>query len=1221
MQRLKINLKITLYSTLVATVAGYPGASHGALLNLGQSPLFLGGNIDPNIMFTLDDSGSMQWELMPDTNMYPDRINRPSDRVNYVFPRASSVYGGSDYANTVVEFDPTNRHTAFMRSSHNNRIYYNPEVTYKPWSNADGTSFPNAVPTAAYHNPVDTGKGSRNLTTNNTQSADWLTSGGTFSSTSKTFYPATYFKYNGGDVNNPANYTKVEIKTTTPNYTGGPDRTDCVAAPTCTYAEEIQNFANWYTYYRSRILAARAGIGHAFTRQGTNLRVGFAAINEGSATIDGVNSPGAVIRGVRSFSGADRAAFFTSLYNHVIPAQGTPLRQALDDVGKYFERTDNRGPWGAVPGTDNTTAHLECRQNYNVLMTDGYWNGNAARTNTARENVDNSTGPTISRPTGASYQYTPNRPYQDDWGNPNPNGGTLADVAIYYWYRDLRPTLANKVPTNPVDPAFWQHLVNFTVGLGVDGTLNPATDLPALTAGTKSWPMPSSTADNENIDDLWHTAVNSRGEFFSAAEPDAFTDALSSILGTIAGRNGSAAAVAVNTGTLTTDSKVFQVRFSSDDWTGQVLAYPIRSDGIIDSTASWDAGQVLGTQDYNAGRNIVTYKPSLHDGVPFRWAQLDASQTSVLNKNPVYNTTDYKGADRVDYLRGKNVTGFRARTFKLGDIIHAAPFYVGKPPYMYPDEKPNGSSFESSAYSAFVAANDTEAERPPMIYVGANDGMLHGFRASDGQELMAYVPSKAYPHLNKLTSTTYTHRYFVNGEVFVGDAFVGSGWKSVLTGTLGGGGQGVFALDATNPNNFSEANAASLVLWEFTDEHDVDLGYTYGQAPVVKMQNGKWAAIFGNGYNNTEADGRPSNTGHAALYIAFIEGGLDGDWTDAGDFVKLTTKTGSTTTPNGLASPAPVDVDGDDVIDYIYAGDLLGNVWKFDVSSSTTSSWKVAYGDSTTPAPLFTAKDSSNNPLPITTRPEVGLHPAGKRGLMVYVGTGKYLETTDNSNTGQQTQSMFGIWDNGVTVSGRSDLLQQKILEEINQGFDTNGDGTSDITYRLRALSDYSIDWSSHKGWYLDLYNTQGNNTNNYGERAVTNPVLRNGKLVFTTLLPSTDPCEYGGDGWLMEVDPGNGGQLAFAPFDLNDDNRFTRYDYIQVNYDVNGDGQVNGQDVIPPGGQKMEAIPSAPTFVAGDGSGDPEIKYVSLSNGAVKPVKNNPGPGQEGRQSWRQLR
>ncbi|MGL5709017.1 MAG: hypothetical protein ACRDDF_12260 [Aeromonas sp.] len=222
-----------------------------------------------------------------------------------------------------------------------------------------------------------------------------------------------------------------------------------------------------------------------------------------------------MIRGVTTFSGTDRTAFFNELYGRDIPAKGTPLRTSLKEVGEYFSRSDNNGPWAAKAGS--TIPHLTCRQSYNILMTDGYWNGDS---------------PSVGD--------------QDKDGINN----TLADVAYQYWKTDLRPDLANKVATSTADPANWQHLVNFTVGLGVNGSLNPANGIPSR------WPNPYDS-DEFKIDDLWHAAVNSKGSFFSAADPDTFAEALSGTLAQIAARNSSASSVTANATRLDSNPHIY----------------------------------------------------------------------------------------------------------------------------------------------------------------------------------------------------------------------------------------------------------------------------------------------------------------------------------------------------------------------------------------------------------------------------------------------------------------------------------------------------------------------------------------------------------------------------------------------------------------------------------------------------------------------------------------
>ena len=300
----------------------------GALrAEIAQIPLFLTTDVDPNIMFILDDSGSMFFEVTPDNLAFPG-----SSYAGFVFPRANNVYGPSDYAQNFImvsTVDANNAYTARTRSPQFNATYYKPSVTYAPWTRHDNTLYPDAAAQCAWHNPEETGPcpagsinaDARNLTVNNTNYNGnyWRScnSVGSCSSTtnSKTFWPATYYWHNSGTGWAWTDYTPVEIRSTTSSYTGHgrETRTDagCVAG-TCTYAAEIQNFANWYTYYRSRILASRAGIGQAFAEQGDNIRVGYGTINASSSTVDNVSTH-TIVQGVRPFSDSDRQSFYNLL--------------------------------------------------------------------------------------------------------------------------------------------------------------------------------------------------------------------------------------------------------------------------------------------------------------------------------------------------------------------------------------------------------------------------------------------------------------------------------------------------------------------------------------------------------------------------------------------------------------------------------------------------------------------------------------------------------------------------------------------------------------------------------------------------------------------------------------------------------------------------------------------------------------------------------------------
>ena len=755
--------------------------------------------------------------------------------------------------------------------------------------------------------------------------------------------------------------------------------------------------------------------------------------------------------------------------------------------------------------------------------------------------------------------------------------------------RDLRSDLANET----IDGReYGQHLKVYTVGFA-DGAIRQI---------------------------LQDTADNAGGNAYAAEDGVTLKTALTEAF-TAAINDSSASSVAVTTGSITSTSAVFQALFNSNLWTGELLAYPINSDGTLGS--SHNAADIPGesTDTAATSRKIITYNGS--QGVPFQFpADLSDIQSTDIS---LAQATSLGSSGVLDYIRGdqsnEELNGgiYRDRDSLLGDIINSSPSYVGSSSvFSYAD------SLESASHSTFK----TSLSRTPVVYVGANDGMLHAFNATVtdtdddgtpefpaafGNEIFAYVPGFMYDKLDDLSSPDYSHKYTVDGVPVVGDAFFNNAWHTVLVAGVGSGGQGIYAIDVTSTSVASESTGAAKVLWEFTDvdddgdqadgnigeKGDLDLGYTYSKPNIVRMANGKWAAVFGNGYNNTVLDGNYSTDGNAVLYIVDIETGLL--------IKKIDTGIGHSATysgnkPNGLSTVAPVDIDGDSVIDYIYGGDLYGHLWKFDVNSSDISDWDVYAGK-----PLFSACAAdtcdNTNRQPITVRPQVG-YKKGDAGYMVFFGTGKYLETSDDSAVGQTTQSFYGIWDQNYdegtfTTIGRSSLQQQQIIKEV-----------SEFSYDLRVTTNEPMG-SGDLGWYMDLINVDGGNTNNYGERQVSDPILRNGRIIFTTLIPSSDPCEYGGTSWLMELDAQQGARLSYTPFDLNGDGEYNSGDYVEV--------VIDGETVkIPVSGKKSKVgITNTPGIVSDE---DKEYKYTSGSTGHYEVTSENPGLEYVGRQSWNRL-
>jgi type IV pilus assembly protein PilY1 len=1142
---------------------------------IAQIPLFLTQQARPNILYILDDSGSMQFELMP------SEIIGGSSR--YIFPRTNGVHGSSDYSNYVPTVDSNNPYNARSRSPQVNTVYYNPSTTYEPWIKADGSSYPNANILCAPHAPLksftlQTLTNCRNLTINNSNfnGNSWVScdKSGSCSRTSstKTFWPATYFWYKGsGDMWQWANYEKVEIRPGL-DYVGHgrESRDDCLNANTgsCTYLEEIQNFANWYTYYRSRVGTARAGSGFAFAEQGKNIRMGFGSLNSSKRNLDGVETT-VIRRGVRTFEGVDRDDFFDELYGLTIPAKGTPLRKSLDAAGEYYQRRDNKGPWGGTPGTDDGKEQTACRRNYTVMVTDGYWSGGKVGGDPG-DNNDGEDNPSHSSPVGMSYTYKATPPFSDS------RDDTLADVAMYYWKNDLRSDLENVVSVNKRNPAFWQHMVTFGVGLGVTGTINPDSAFSAIETGaTINWPDPES-AQAHKIDDLLHASVNSRGGFFSAANPEDFATELSDALQAIVNEGkSSASAVAANSTRLDSGSLVYQASFNSLEWSGRLLAYELNDDGSI-GDVKWDS-----TRDSfpaESSRNLFTSVGGLGDIITTatsftltNWLSLDLAQRTLLNNG----ASELLGKGLLSWVRGDRSgegTAFRRRSGVLGDIINSDPAFVGNEDD-YGFQVLSGS--EGDRYQDFMKAKKSW---PSILLVGANDGMLHGFDAQTGKEYFGYIPVAVYPNLPNLASVDYQHQYYVDGSPRVSDAYLNGAWKTVAVASTGAGGRSVFAIDVSNPSTITAQN----FLWEFSTAADADhkLGVAMSEPTVARVDaDNKWIAVFGNGYESGDT---------VKLMIVDLE---------TGELIRAI-DTEVSGVNNGLATPVPVDVDSDRITDFVYAGDLQGNLWKFDVRGSDAADWHVAYKSGNSPAPLFVAVDDGGERQPITMRPTVGNHDDG--GYYVYFGTGQFFKTNDSVvGPSPQVQEFYGIHDDGKVIN-RGDLLAQDVIyEEI--GTLKEGGNTK---FQVRLVTANGADSVPAAGWRLPL---QPPNDAKEGERSVSQPILRNGRIIFTTLIPTQDVCGFGGRSWLMEVDAQTGGRYKDPVLDTNSDGMVDELDVILYN-----------GEYLPISGRGSDEIIKTPGIVS---KGEIEYKYTSGSSGTVGVVaEKGDGGGIVGRQSWRQM-
>ncbi len=1134
----------------LGAVLFFSGVAQSAPGNLPVAPLLLTDAVEPNFYFTLDDSGSMEWELMTPAStglsLYQGLPTLAGLTRYYMLPNKANGHDGgysSDYYPYTVPSASADPLTWIARNHIGNSLYYDPEVTYQPWPGGAYSAVTDATevlidPTNASLGTIDLTK---DISYHGYKNGHWF---------SDTIFPATYYVWkdsnSNGILETTDSATEIKIEPSTTTYPSGR-----------TYAKEILNFATWYQYHRKRSFVAKAAFGLVINSTDAT-RIGLDIFN-GGHRLDALSMS----------DPASKSTLFNTLYttgiycgtgkDSIYPnrCNGTPARKALDNVGKLFKgETSDPSP---ILSADKGG---ECQQNFNVLMSDGYWNGSDP------SGIGNADGDNNTDFDGGSYadSYSP----------------TLADVAMHYYEDDLNGILANNVPIEDgVDEATHQHLVTYTIGFGVKGNLDPAVDNP-LTDGPNFWTNPIDAQDEDRIDDLWHAAYNSRGKYLNAQSPKELEASLLSAIMDMNDRTATTTAVAVNSARLTAESVVYIAQFDSNRWQGELRAYSITdlSLGTLSSSPKWTAGKQLDDQDPKT-RVMLTYDGS--KGVPFQW---DASVLSTAMVNDLRTNSagravsDDTAKARLEFLRGdrsNEAAGemFRSRPKLLGDIVNSGPVFVGKPVLSWPDTDPFPHT-SGSLYSDFVESNKS---RNKTVYVGSNDGMLHAFNDANGKEILAYLPnilaststSKGYHYL---TEPDYSHNWYVDLTPTVSDTYItthaGSGWRTVLIGGLRGGGRGLFALDITDPSDtsFTEANANKIAMWEFDNSIDNDLGYTYSRPNIALANNGRWVAIFGNGYNDL-------GSGEASLFIVDIEKGIDG-WT-AGDFIKITTKAGTTSDRNGLAEPVLADTDGNGTVDRAYAGDLKGNLWAFDLSSTSASNWNVAFKSGSTPIPLF--KTGTNQP--ITAKPVLTKHPtipfssspSNAPNFMVFFGTGQYLVNSDKTDT--STQSYYGVWDKGDATIDQTDLIEQTMTTF------TSGEKT------YRNITNNFVDYSTDYGWWFNLSTS--------GERNVTNSIARSNTVFFNSFVPENDPCAVGGYGFEYAVNMATGGSPS------------------EPVVDYNGDGVVNEDDNI--GGHVNAAVKTngylpQPVFVE-------DLKFSGATTARkVIPLTDLPS----GRFSWQEL-
>lgn len=1181
---------------------------------ISQAPLgFLAvSQAKPNIFFILDDSGSMQSSALGDEVT----INGYQDTIGY-------------------------------RSSSCNKIYYDPSIIYPVPVKHDGTYFPQQPFTQALYNGFNPGSITVNLSTEfmpwrtsltipalpaNTESVRYRPDCIAPSAFGCVFDPNTpfpnrpeaahYFVYTGDKSSNlgdnsvddhckdilhdvgtrgARNWTKIVVSSSS-----GPGG-----------ADEQKNFANWFSYHRTRILTMKTAVGLAFRDMGDQYRLGFTTIG-----YSGTDSNNPNFLKMNEFSGEHRQKFYDKLYA-IDPVASTPLRAALSKAGRLYSGK-------LLTGSDDPVRY-SCQQNFTILSTDGYWNTVLETSSYGPKKIDGLTnvgdqdndlppprydgdknGKTLhvatltvvpqpakkNDTTGIYKMEVAGKPliadaagveHSDDLDSDailmafqvaraiNQNGfravsqdnkiliiapdgaalarpvltvrgffkvevgdfqalgrqgrtvDTLADVASYYYRTDLRSSelgncgsspevCMNNVPSGPGNSGpNHQHMITHTLGLGASGTLRYQEnylsvndgDFRKIVDGTLSWPDPIFFNGPERIDDLWHAAVNGGGRYFNALNPQTLARTLSSTIAEIRAATGAAAAAATSSQEPAEgDNLLFASSYRSIYWDGELKAHRISlSDGSISTVPDWSAARLL---DRRVGKSSDTRQIFLRDASssaglkPFGWRHLDAfqqgyftglctsperlSQCASLSADEKLMVT---GERVVNYLRGQSGFEnhpentnklFRRREHVLGAPINAPPLYVGRPAFRYADEN----------YGGF---RDVEAiNRQPMVYLAANDGMLHAFNAKSGEEAWAFIPPAVLPNIWRSSDPNFDKKftYLLDGAPVAADICptrsptrcTAQQWRTILVNGLGAAGRSYFALDITDPLN-------PKFLWEFSNDN---LGYAMGKPIVTKRRDGTWVVVLASGYNNSNP-----GDGQGRLYVldAFSGTLLD----------TVSTGAGTTDNPSGLAHlNAWVDNALDNTALRFYGADLMGNLWRFDIDDLLPPQGKEA---------VRLAQFIRNTKVqPVTSRVELSQIRSGNTTVpVITVGTGRLLHVSDLTN--QDIQSLYTIKD-PLTEESFGDMRGGGLL--ASRSFVAGRAGE-------RSITGNPVDWTTQMGWYLDF-----DQSDSPGERVTIDPDQQLDLIRVVTNVPDNKICRPSAQSWIYTLDYQNGLYVPTTP-------------------------------------------------------------------------------------------
>ncbi len=1214
------------YNTLIAAQA------QGAL---ADAPLNIQVQTPPAFIMAVDDSGSMTFQTQ-----FPGQDGEgcwnTTRRSFFDANGGLNTTGNCDYLHVLPgpRID-TGRYgippldmLGFARSSEFNPTYYNPAVKYERWQKADGTPYDDANPDATRIHPLYAPTVALASPYYSTATAD------SFRMQDGMVIPAgTFYRYNNANFRPNTDYTwdrgvaTISIEyipatffmrwtSTNDPYPQIPGEANAYGAITrvkvnsacgtncamwkytigTTNRAALQNFANWFSYYGNRNRAMIAGMTRSLSGI-TNLRVGYFRINQNGSYDSGTAA--AKRLAIRDMGNDDDKLALYADMTALTASGGTPNRQAVNAAALQMTRTDDGAP-----------IKYMCQKNAVMLFTDGFSNGD---------------GPTVGNNDTAM-----GIPFRD--GNSN----TMADIVSRY-YNDvnggspLRTDLAaGKVPVpeacktgspdKRLDCQANLHINFYGVTLGARGNLfNPDLVQDPFTDASiyGNWP-PRENDQRSTVDDIWHATVNTRGEYINARTPEEITTAMRRVLSSVTA-GASPSGGSGSSGARVGDRSIsvapnYEVANEGTDWFSRLTASKVSTNAAreIVYTPVWEAASQLtpigrqvfftkdgATRSFDAGSltlaDLCTKPATLYPGT----SRCSAAEVTALG-------ADINSA--VAYLKGeqggevKNGGKLRDRTTRLGDIVNSSPV-VSAPGDDFGYRRLGGAL--ASSYQAYI----TEKKRVGnyMVYVGANDGMLHAFNGGmdaagttvvgGGKETFAYIPSTALGHMGnllfpydprRLNDPKFAHRYYVDGKVTVADSRYGNAWHTTLVGASGAGGRSVFALDVTPGATFS----ASSKLWEISDLDAAlpaavrnNIGFVLAQPVIVPMLdsagNPVWRAVFGNGYN--------SASGKAVLFMVDIKAG-----TPTITMIEaVETGAGVPTGSNGLGAVVVVDrfkganpqtrgTDG--YADTAYAADRKGALWKFDLRGQTNLT-----------IPLFTTRSYTEDGRTLRQPIIGGLESmAGESGgNMLFFGTGSFSFNGDPADT--SVQSLYGI--NDITAGAITTTLTRANL--TGSSVTTNAD--------LRVLS-RATPPSGSRGWYVDLPG---------GERFVGQPTISDGDVYLRTYVPSPSAtgCASAGTNWtfVLQAFSGNGalggsriGSTKGAELASGTAGIKTPSEGSAAMTDV-GVNALTGQPLapVPPGGPTG----TPPT---------PDHQCWKWFNNGTGPQVFRPYPC--GRQSWRQI-